>query len=358
MASGERSVSPRVVGSALIVVCAAAGFGTAALIANPTWGIPAAIGLAGASVGVLWGLLTAIRTGWDDKTWPPTGARRDSPRSRRWLTGYGVFLLAVAASAATGLIVSDADDPSRGVGVVGLVIALMVVGGSFVGLGLVRTPAPVVSTTRPDDDSAARAAPWVRLGPEGFVASMQPVGAYSYATGGGALFAAWGVLLPLGTAGVIFAVSLTAVGVVATVAFRRRQGRPWWAARDGSAIRRGAKEARADEITSAFLVCAPWDEAASRRSLAITLETAQGFRATVALRSLGKLVLTADETFVLAELVSRSAIRLPRDAHDPRGRFSKALYPSHVSHAEALAVVRDPPGDGETLPIILRPPNV
>ena len=100
-----------------------------------------------------------------------------------------------------------------------------------------------------------------------------------------------------------------------------------------------------------MLTATPWGPDATERDLLLTLGAPGRFRATVQLRRRGRLALTQAQTALLTELVAQSSIELPHDEHDPTGRFSKSLYPNHLTRAESQAVVADPPGDGERLPI-------
>lgn len=130
-----------------------------------------------------------------------------------------------------------------------------------------------------------------------------------------------------------------------------RRGESPWVSRDGSWLRKGKRSIAANEITAASVLVAPWVPDATERSLTLVVEGPNGFRAAIGLRRRGRLVLTARGSTALATLISGSGIDLPRDKEDPRGRFSRVLYPTHLTRSDTWAIVLHPPADGEPLPI-------
>ncbi len=58
--------------------------------------------------------------------------------------------------------------------------------------------------------------------------------------------------------------------------------------------------------------------------------------------------LTRDQLLAAIEL---SAVALPVDRYDPKGRFGRSNTPHHLTKDETLAVLRHPPLPGEQLPI-------
>lgn len=358
--AGRGSPAPRVVGTALVLVSIAAGALAAASIADPVRSLGAAVLLALASVGVAAGLLVLRRASWADDAWPAAGGQPSARQQRRGLLIVGAFLLVAAVAGLVGLLLLPGSGESalatRTWWLVGGCGAL---GAALVALGLVPTPAPVSSTERPLEDPAAVAGAWLRLGPadRAVLGSDLLDSLRSLHQGSVPLLAVSFLpqLVHLGpwAAAALVALVLTAATVTAAVAWRR--GRPPWIARDGTALRHGSGDVAAAEIDAASLEVVPWAADATERSLWIVLTSRGKRRASVALRRRGRLVLTEGQTEALAALIERSSIALPRDRSDPEGRFSRSSYPRHLTKQDALAVVREPPGDGEALPIAAQP---
>ncbi|MFE1664540.1 hypothetical protein [Microbacterium sp. P02] len=342
-----------------MVVSAAIGVFAVIFLSHQLWGVLAAIGLAFSSVGFLAGLLMVQRKSWADKTWPPGGRTRtwSDRRARRMMLFYGGFILLVSVAGSVSLFWADPEEAGETTRTWVLLGTFGVLGIVFMVLGARPVRASVVSETRPDDAPSVDEDGWVRLGPDGSAAGAG-WGSFSYFP----LFQVpmlLFVLLPTLTRLPVWAAPaavgiLIAVIVVVVVVLRRRARSPW-VSTDGTTIRHGTKEVPASQITAAHLFWAPWTPDASERSLTITFTGPNGFRSTVGLRKRGHLVLNHTETAHLLDLVRQSVIELPRDGNDPTGRFSKALYPTHLTKPEALAVIEDPPGDGEKLPVAAPP---
>lgn len=351
-------VGPRVAGAALMAVSTAAGVFYIIFVSSPQWGVPAAIVLAFSSVGFLVGLLTAQRKNWADRTWPPGGrARSWSPqRARRMMLLSGAFVLVVSVTGACALVITGSGADSESARSWVLIGAFALLGVTFVVSGARPVPDAVDSSARPDDLQTVDDG-WLRVDAGGSLASQGWATATIFPFQAPMLMIAFLPILlraPLW----LMATVVAGVAVIVMIAFviARRPKRSPFVARDGSAIRRGATESPAPAITAANLFWAPWTPNATERSLTITFAGAEGFRATVALRTRGHLALSRTATTALVELVMRSSIELPRDREDPRGRFSRVLYPTHLTKSEALAVIEHPPGDGEALPVAAAPP--
>lgn len=348
------------VGLALIVLGMVAGAIAAFSIADPRWSVAAAWLLSFATVGVAAGLLTLRRASWPDDAWPSASAQDSERQTRRTLLICGAFLLVACAAALLGLLLPDAAGEADATRSWWLVGSTGVIGAVLVIAGLAPIPPAVDSMERPPEDADADAdAAWVRIGPP---ASAQRAGDVL-----GPLKSAQHLQVPLlllsllpaffnlGTwvAAAVVAAAVAATAVMLVV--RRRRSRPPWIARDGSAIRHGAVDLPTEEIDAASLSVVPWQADATERNLSMTITAAGKHRGTIALRRRGRLVLNASQTAALEALVTRSAIELPRDPSDPKGRFSRSSYPTHLTKEDALAVVREPPGDGEPLPILAQP---
>jgi MFS family permease len=346
-------LTPRLAGAALIVVSAAVGVAAAASLSAPVWGIPAAILLAFASVGVLAGLLTVQRKSWADKTWPPSvGSVRGAQKTmRRLMLFCGGFLLVTAAAAILGSVLNGA--PAEDLGAQWMLVATIgIIGIGFVVLGARSAPAAVSSTERPVRDGDPVSPGWVRLGTETSVPRFPPGLAFRQPLLLVLLLPAW---LSLAAqidlrAAVFMLIGVLIVAIVGILLARRGRPAPEVSV-DGSAIRARDKEMPATTVTAASIAYAPWESDAAARDLMVNFTAAGGRRVTVGLRRRGQLVLTESETAALLRFVEQTAIELPRDKEDPTGRFSAALYPAHMTKAQVAVLIERPPGDGEPLPV-------
>ena len=355
MASGaasggdERTPRRRLGGLLLAVASALVGIAAAATIPQPPWGVAAAILLALASVGVAVGLSLHARE--------PAGAPDawSAWRARRGALVYGAFLLAASATTAVGMLVLEpiaALEPSRSWTVI---VLFGICGAWLIAVGTASVPSPVASSDRPAGDPSVDARGWIRLGSRRAPTDVRrdwvsaiPFQLFQVPVLVGLLVP---VLVDLGPWAVASAVAIAVAAVTVAAVVLRRRSEPPWIAPDGSRLRHGSREVAASELVTAVLSSAPLVPDVTERSLMLTLAARRGFRATVHLRRRGRLVLGEAETAVLLDLVAASAIELPHDQHDATGRFSKSFYPDHLTRAEAEAVVADPPGDGEPLPI-------
>jgi len=57
-------------------------------------------------------------------------------------------------------------------------------------------------------------------------------------------------------------------------------------------------------------------------------------------------------TGVIAMLEVSSIVIPATDEFDPKGKFARSAWPTHVTRSEAIALVRNPPMPGDKLPII------
>ncbi|MCW4384773.1 hypothetical protein OH146_03185 [Salinibacterium sp. SYSU T00001] len=58
-----------------------------------------------------------------------------------------------------------------------------------------------------------------------------------------------------------------------------------------------------------------------------------------------------EEREVMAEVLRRSSIAMPKDPNDPTGRFAHYNFPGHITREEAIDVVLHPPGPNDPLPV-------
>ncbi|CAD5139153.1 conserved membrane protein of unknown function [Microbacterium sp. Nx66] len=356
---GEGLLTPIVVGVALAMFSAAVAVASTFLIADPRIGVLAAMTLSFGCVGAAAGLLLTRRRTWGDPSWPPGTEPKPwtARRSRRVVLLYGVFLLLISVGGVVTLAGTDqneTDDPLRG-WVLSTVFG--VVGMTLIIRGVRRQPQPVHSSDRPESEPNVDVQEWMPLGPSRsralfpwwalHVFSGQPlllammIGAFLIPVAAGPL-GAW--TWPLG------AVLLAVVAIIVSAVVRRRS-RPPRISRDATRLLVGTKEIPTATITTAMVIAHPWEPDATARSIAVVLTASDDSRAVVGLRERGLLVLTDEQTEVLIAAIERTHIDLPRDKDDPRGRFSRMLYPNHLTKSDALHLVQEPPGDGEALPV-------
>lgn len=147
----------------------------------------------------------------------------------------------------------------------------------------------------------------------------------------------------------LWAVSFVLIFAVMVLVQRLRTPGVWVRTADRR-VRAGRRSIAWGELTSAELVPALfWP--GGKRTLVLLLHGPGTFRAPIVLRRRGAAVLGPTGTVRADALVAGSSIEVPRAAEDPDGRFSRWNFPSHVSRETALALIADPPADGDPLPL-------
>lgn len=321
-----------------------------------TWAILAACVLTVATVGMGVGVLLMLRSSWAETTWPPTGS--DLPadvRARRNLRNLGIILLAPLPVAVAGLAWAIADGSVQWDRL--LLLALLVIIYAAAGVWLLRSSRVNTAAARPrashtrrpaDDGRAADSEGWRPLGGplEGpfLTAAIAPSVIVLLVAPAQLLLilddVPWGIAIWVGA---------VIVGVAVGLVLLRRSRMPVAAHPGTGRIRLGRKTIGWSEVTRAELfVDPPWP--GTPRTLILTLGDAKGARGRVVLRRSENLELSDDETDLALRVIDASAIELPHDKDDPRGRFSRQLYPNSLTKAEASALVARPPGMNDDLP--------
>lgn len=118
---------------------------------------------------------------------------------------------------------------------------------------------------------------------------------------------------------------------------------------DNIAVFGGHRMAAGDIVEARLEV----EQSLGRRDLTLVIESRQHQRLGVRLRRGDEVLLVGDRRDAFAEIVAASAIEIPRDKWDPKGKFARSGSPSHVTKAEALSLISNPPGPGEPLPIFI-----
>jgi hypothetical protein len=353
-----RRTSPRVVGIVVSVVGAAASVGAALFLSTPAWGVSAAIILAVATALTAFGLLLIPRESWADKTWPPgiRGPRWNSRTARRQSLAFGAFLACLGVAAAVGVVIVQPGATGGDLLRLGLLAALSLAAGvALIVVGL-RPPkdSPDDANAIPRDDTQ-QGADVIRLGADGTALTVQSVANASFNSLPTMMLFGWILFLQLYLrldGWLLFALcGVMVTTVVAAILIARRRRSSAVVTRGGSELRVRSRSIAATEVRSALLLVSPPFTDATQRSVTVIFEAPHGFRAPVGVRHRGRRVLSAAATDALVALVESSAIELPHDKDDPRGRFSRALYPNHLTKAQIRDLLENPPADGQPLPV-------
>ncbi|MGP3536020.1 hypothetical protein ACTU3I_14570 [Microbacterium sp. RD1] len=330
-------------------------------ITDARWSIAAALALTAATIGMSVGALWLRRPSWADKTWPPAGPElSDTVRVRRFLRVLGTIFLA-PVPVLVALLVWVAADPEVPRGRV-IFFGLAAVLYAAIGIVLLRRSfqsgsgvvAHLSHTQHPSTaaDDREEEVGWRALGP-------RAGGFHLLLAGASSVFAlVFVATLPMQILSrVDDAVMLfvwlglfAAVAAVVIVVVVRRAAPRVLVNEKESRIRAGKREAAWSELTSAELVAsAPLP--GSERTIIVVLHGADGFRAPIMVRRREALTLTDAETALAARIVDASAVELPRAKEDPHGRFSRQLYPSHLTKQQARELIEDPPAAADPLPV-------
>ncbi len=349
----HKTPSPRVVGVGLVVVSIAGAVAAGGLMPTPLWSIPSALALTLCTIGMTIGVLWTLRSSWSEKWW----ARRDTHvpagvRARRALRNTGILMLAPLPIAVGALAWMIGEGEVEWLRVLYLGLLTSAYGGSgvlFIRMSRgSRGSSDAVSSARPEQDAPAGPG-WHPLG--------GPIGTAMF----GAALAPYALLALAGAAqvyltfddageGSVIAVSLIAVGAVVALLLFRRYNRQAEVDVSARTIRLGSTAVPWDAVARAELLAQPW-WTGSPRTLILVLGDDAKARGRIVLRRREALELSSDETDVIRRIVEASRIDLPRDKDDPRGRFSRQLYPNALTKEQAAALVTDPPTMDEDLPV-------
>lgn len=349
-------MSPRQAGVLTIAASVVAGVGAGWVMSDSRWSLLAASVLTASTIGMGVGILWTMRASWADVTWPPGGVvRSEAERVRRSYRILGVMLITpvpVLLALLVWGVVSVGIPPTY----LALTIAAAVVYGVagvfllIAGRARAEPPRSLPSHREPPvgDDEAVPRDGWQPLGPRAsrwaMAASLGPL---SFVI----------ILLPMQLmtafrdfpwAPAVFGLAFAGTIGICVVLVNRAAPRVHVHLRD-ERIRAGSREARWDEVTAAELLATPPYEG-EPRTLVLTLQSPDGLRAPLVIRRREDLALTKAEAAIAARLIEASAIELPRDKDDPRGKFSRQLYPAHLTKSEALDVVASPPTMSDPLP--------
>ncbi|MFI8633611.1 hypothetical protein ACIGEP_13545 [Microbacterium sp. NPDC077663] len=340
-------------GIVLIIASIAGGVAAGGLMPTPLWSIPSAVALTLCTIGMGVGVLWTLRSSWSEKWW----ARRDSDvpaglRARRAFRNVGIVLLAPLpiAVALLAWLISEGDiEWSRVLYGGFLVSAYGASGVQLIRLSRgARRSLGARGSERPEEREDAGPG-WHPLGgPLGSTllgASLVPYGLLVLG-GASQLYLAFDD----GSNGAVLGIAFIAVAAVVAFLLFRRFNRQADVDVDSGLIRLGSTTIPWTEVVRAELMAQPW-WTGSPRTLILVLGDDAKARGRVVLRRREALELSDEETDVLTRIIEASHIELPRDKDDPRGRFSRQLYPNALTKEQAAALVADPPTMDEDLPV-------
>lgn len=347
-------MTPRVTGILLMVVSVAVGVLAGTLFAVPWWQISAALMLTVATVGMTVGLLWLFRKGWEDKAWPPGGETK-RPNARKSALRWGIVLLALAPAflALAVWAAIDGAEPALTIRV-----GLMFAGYVLFGILLVRfarrrMPEIAEDDEFPDepDDTAIADLPtdsdgWIAMGRRDWSLALTFVGPAAF----------YVLLFPSGVRDSLFwLVMVAAALVVAAVAgffFARSRANVVWVDARGRRVRVGRRTFDWSEIDAAQLTVSALTEDAPR-TLTLVLRGPSRARVPVVLRRKNGQRATRGEVALALRMIEASRIEIPVAPEDPRGKFAHINFPGFVDRELALDLVRNPPRQGDPLPVPL-----
>lgn len=149
----------------------------------------------------------------------------------------------------------------------------------------------------------------------------------------------WGVVASL--------LVVALVGIAMIVVHSARHPAPW-VNLDTNELRSGTKTVPLASIDNALLIAVG---SAKSASLVLQLRSGKTTITNVYIRQRSAIVLTERDRPVFAETLRRSAIAMPYNAVDPKGRFSRYNFPGHVDKETAIDLVLNTPKAGAALPI-------
>ena len=111
-------------------------------------------------------------------------------------------------------------------------------------------------------------------------------------------------------------------------------------------LRRGRRSMAFADITFAKLIVGP----GHARSLGLRFGNSR-LELIAPLREGARVLLDPATRDLMATVLSESSVAIPTDRYDPKGKFARSGFPTHVTREEAIELVRSPPGPSDPLPI-------
>lgn len=322
-----------------------------------------ALMIASGFAGAGYGILRIARSGGaagraSTLTLDAAGAKR---RAQRFLRVQSVFFLVFGSLIGAMSLWAGGDREGGGIRYVILGGALIVLGAG----GLVA--AARAGRLRPEDDAAPEGGDAVSGAENSEAPGWQLVTRRDLLTAVTMVAPGAGLILLLvwqatsavlsttrsmsGGALAVTVVVIIALLVVAVIVMARTAPNVWIDVVE-QRVRCGSRIAPWHEVTAARLSAASVFVGGTR-SLVLTLEGAEKLRIPLILRRHGHVVMTPRQRSAVLALIEGARIVLPRAAEDPKGKFSRMLYPSHLDSAQARDLVARPPRSDEQLPVPL-----
>ncbi|MDO7881424.1 hypothetical protein [Antiquaquibacter soli] len=111
-------------------------------------------------------------------------------------------------------------------------------------------------------------------------------------------------------------------------------------------LRRGRRKVEASDVYAARLLI----DVDNYSALDLQLDAPRlAFR--IQLHDGHSIVLDDRARELLLDLLPHTSIAMPESQYDPKGKFAKYNFPSHITKAEAITLMEEPPGPGDPLPI-------
>lgn len=342
--------------AAIVVALAAMPVLVASVVFLPTGGVAsllAAVGLALGLAGIGLALLWTTRSSWAPEPAPAVRTPDRAAAQRRTRRGLQVqgWIGVVGGLGLLALVLGIDDDERSAVRFGALAVGLLILGAVSIVVARATGRATREQDAASDDEPL----------PSGWIlVSRRDRGSLLVFALPGLFAVLWGAwqFLPLfllsvreGPTLLAATLGLAAVAVVVAAAV--------WAVRfipdvcvdaHAARVRVGARTSSASDLTAAR-VSATAMTTGGTRSLFLILEGPGKLRVPLLLRRRGELAMTPAQRRAAVALVEAAAIELPRAKEDPRGKFSRTLYPTHLDAAQARELVARPPRSDEDLPV-------
>ncbi|SDO77411.1 hypothetical protein SAMN04487848_2042 [Microbacterium sp. ru370.1] len=342
--------------AAIVVALAAIPVLVTSVVFLPAGGVVsllAAVGLALSLAGIGLALLWATRSSWAPEPAPAARTFDRAAAQRRTRRGLQVegWIGVIGGLGLLALVLGLDDDERSAVRFGALAVGLLILGAVSIVVARATGRAKGEQDAVSDDEPV----------PSGWIlVSRRDRGSLLVFALPGLFAVLWGAwqfvpffLLSLREGPTLLAATLGLAGVAVVGA-----GAVWavrlipdvWVDAHAARVRVGAHTASAGALTAARVSATAMMTGGSR-SLFLILEGPGKLRVPLLLRRRGELAMTPAQRRAAVALVEAAAIELPRAKEDPRGKFSRTLYPTHLDAAQAREIVARPPRSDQDLPV-------
>lgn len=344
--------SPRVSGAVLLVLALAGG--VASVIFLPAGGVISVVSALGLALCVAAVALAAVwfsRRSWAPEPapgWTPVDRARDRERLRRVTRVQGIICVVFGVGLIAVAVVFPTDAGTLRASVIGVLVLVL----GVIGLFASRRVAARVEDDAPDTQPDAMPTGWVLVTPRDRGTILL------FALPGLALsvVAVWqmtSLLLLIArasTLGLVIAVLALTAAVIGAGAWVSRLLPEVSVDVGAGLVRTGSREVPWSSFTAARLQASS-TFVGGPRSLFLVLEGPEKLRAPLLLRRRGDLAMSDEQRRAALAALDGAQIALPRAPEDPKGKFSRSLFPQHVDAAQARELVAHPPRSDQDLPV-------